>query len=59
MAQNHHFHQNGEAIDFKPSLVTGRYYLRTAERRIRRNLADLWDNDDEVTTEVADLLLTD
>lgn len=53
------FHQNGEAIDFKPSLVTGRYYLRTAERRIRRNLADLWDNDDEVTTEVADLLLTD
>jgi acyl-CoA dehydrogenase family protein 9 len=53
------FHQNGEVIDFKPSLVTGRYYLGTAERRIRRNLADLWDNDDEATTEVADLLLTD
>jgi hypothetical protein len=53
------FHQNGEAIDFKPSLVTGRYYLRTAERRIRRNLAELWDNDDEATTEVAELLLAD
>jgi alkylation response protein AidB-like acyl-CoA dehydrogenase len=52
------FQQNGEMVDIKPSLVTGRYYLRTAERRIRRNLADLWDNDDEATTEAADLLLT-
>ena len=53
------FQQNGEMVDFKPSLITGRYYLRTAERRIRRSLGDLWDNDDQATTEVADLLLGD
>lgn len=38
-------------------LRVGRYYLRTAARRIRRSLADLWDNDDEATTHVADALL--
>jgi acyl-CoA dehydrogenase family member 9 len=38
-------------------LVTGNYYLQTAERRIRRVLADLWDNDDEETTKVADFWL--
>ena len=31
-------------------LKLGRYYLHTAARRIRRNLADLWDNDDDDTT---------
>jgi hypothetical protein len=35
-------------------LVTGNYYLQTAERRIRRVLADLWDNDDDATTKLAD-----
>jgi alkylation response protein AidB-like acyl-CoA dehydrogenase len=50
------FHPNGEVADSKRSLDIGRYYLRTAERRIRRGLGDLWDNDDEATTEVADLL---
>jgi alkylation response protein AidB-like acyl-CoA dehydrogenase len=34
-------------------LATGRYYLLTAGRRIRRNLTDLWDNDDEETTRLA------
>lgn len=38
-------------------LRTGRYYLRTAGRRIRRNFADLWDNDDEATTSAADDVL--
>ncbi|MBX7167909.1 MAG: acyl-CoA dehydrogenase family protein [Pirellulales bacterium] len=38
-------------------LAIGRYYLATARRRMRRNLADLWDNDDESTTAVADLAL--
>ena len=38
-------------------LSVGRYYLLTAGRRIRRNLADLWDNDDDETTRVANLLL--
>ena len=51
------FHQNGQAVDTKRSLITGRYYLRTAQRRIQRNLADLWDNDDTATTEAANLLL--
>ncbi len=51
------FHHNGEVVDSKPSLTMGRYYLRTAERRIRRNLAELWDNDDAMTTTAADLLL--
>ena len=38
-------------------LATARYYLRTAERRIRGHWAALWDNDDEATTEVARRLL--
>jgi hypothetical protein len=39
-------------------LTTGRYYLRSAERRIHRALADLWDNDDELTTRAADATLS-
>ncbi|HEV3339121.1 MAG TPA: acyl-CoA dehydrogenase, partial [Pirellulales bacterium] len=39
-------------------LRVGRYYLLTAARRIRRNLADLWDNDDAETTRIANLALT-
>jgi len=35
-------------------LETGRYYLKGAARRIRRNLAALWDNDDDATTQLAD-----
>lgn len=38
-------------------LKLGRYYLQTAGRRIRRSLADLWDNDDDATTRVANLAL--
>jgi alkylation response protein AidB-like acyl-CoA dehydrogenase len=38
-------------------LMAGRYYLRSAERRIHRVLADLWDNDDELTTQAADAAL--
>jgi hypothetical protein len=38
-------------------LKVGRYYLLTAARRVRRNLADLWDNDDDATTPVANLAL--
>ena len=44
------------AVDFhlgRLQLETGRYYLRAAGRRIRRNLAALWDNDDEQTTSLA------
>ena len=38
-------------------IQAGRYYLLTAERRIRKNLAALWDNDDVATTEIADTML--
>jgi hypothetical protein len=31
--------------------------LRSAERRIRRALADLWDNEDALTSEAADAVL--
>jgi hypothetical protein len=37
--------------------IAARYYLRTAERRIRKALADLWDNDDELTTQTANSVL--
>jgi acyl-CoA dehydrogenase family member 9 len=38
-------------------METGRYYLRCARRRIRQSLAELWDNDDEATTSLANRLL--
>ena len=38
-------------------LATARYYLTTARRRIKQNLADLWDNDDAATTDLADRML--
>ena len=47
---------NGDS-HIRRDLITGRYYLRTAERRIRANLAALWDNDDAHTTETANLLM--
>ena len=44
------------AIDRKTALVGGRYYLLSADRRIRQRLSDLWSNDDTQTTELADLV---
>lgn len=42
----------------KLELQTGRYYLKTAARRIYANLEEhLWNNDDEATTQLADMLL--
>lgn len=54
---NGHAHAGPSDGEREKSLAIGRYYLKTAERRIRKNLADLWDNDDEATTKTADLLL--
>jgi acyl-CoA dehydrogenase family member 9 len=48
---------NGNPAHAEQNLLAGRYYLRTAARRIRRALADLWDNDDELTTQVANAVL--
>jgi alkylation response protein AidB-like acyl-CoA dehydrogenase len=49
-------HESGSA-ERTEHFVTGNYYLQTAERRIRRVLADLWDNDDDETTKLADFWL--
>ena len=38
-------------------LATGRYYLKTAQRRMQGNMKALWDNDDQLTNELANMLL--
>lgn len=57
---SHGSQANGDHADERrraADLAVGRYYLLTAGRRVRRQLADLWDNDDEATTRIADLPL--
>ncbi len=44
---------HGTSAELPLLLESGHYYLTTAGRRIRRALADLWDNDDEATTSLA------
>ena len=39
-------------------LTSGRYYLKTARRRMARNMKDLWDNDDEETNAMANFMLS-
>lgn len=39
-------------------LISGRYYLKTARRRMARNMKDLWDHDDEDTNSLANFLLS-
>jgi acyl-CoA dehydrogenase family member 9 len=48
---------NGNAEEVKRDAAAGRYYLRYADRRIRRLLAELYDNDDADTTATADAVL--
>ncbi len=50
MLSDHHL----PAEERRRGLSTGRYYLATAARRVRRHLADLWDNCDSETTAAAD-----
>ena len=50
-------HHHGDGSELALDVETGRYYLRTAARRIRRSLADLWSNDDGATTALASRLL--
>ena len=38
-------------------ISAGQYFLKLSDRRIRQNLAALWDNDDLFTTEAADAAL--
>jgi acyl-CoA dehydrogenase family member 9 len=51
---------NGKSNDrqIQADIVAGRYFLKLANRRIKQNLAALWDNDDEITTQVADAALS-
>ncbi len=54
----HHTDHNGDDRQTKRDLIAGRYYLRSAERRINQALANLWSNDDELTTEAANAVLS-
>jgi acyl-CoA dehydrogenase family protein 9 len=47
---------NGTAAASR-DVEAGRHFLAIAERRVRANLAELWDNLDDETTRVADLYL--
>jgi alkylation response protein AidB-like acyl-CoA dehydrogenase len=46
-------HGNHNPAELQRDVTAGRYFLRLANRRIKQNLAALWDNDDEQTTETA------
>lgn len=43
--------------DRDQELSIGRFYLKSANRRMRQHLAALWDNDDEDTVATADVVL--
>jgi hypothetical protein len=47
--------QNGGGQELE--LASGQFYLQAANRRIREQLAKLWDHDDEHTTATADVVL--
>lgn len=49
--------RNSDRARRRLDLATGRYYLATADRRMRQNLKALWNNDDARTTELANLAL--
>jgi alkylation response protein AidB-like acyl-CoA dehydrogenase len=50
-------HGNHSPGEVKRGVITGRHFLRIANRRIRQNLGVLTDNDDEQTTATADTVL--
>ena len=39
-------------------IQAGRYFMTLTNRRIKQNLAALWDNDDDMTTQTADAVLS-
>ena len=43
--------------ELQAETVAGHYFLKIANRRIKQNLAALWDHDDELTTRAADTAL--
>jgi acyl-CoA dehydrogenase family protein 9 len=48
---------NGHAAEIERDVAAGRYFLTLANRRIKQNLAALWDNDDAKTTRTSNLFL--
>ncbi len=48
--------ENGSP-DVARNVQAGRYFMKLANRRIKRCLAELWDNDDPETTKTADMFL--
>src|SRR5262249_34346127 len=52
-------HRNGRATESDSVVQAGPYFLALANRRIKQNLAALWDNDDELTTRTANAFLAD
>ena len=50
-------HSNGKPRETDRDVQAGRYFLALANRRIKQNLAALWDNDDDMTTRTADAFL--
>jgi acyl-CoA dehydrogenase family protein 9 len=52
----HGGHGHAAPRDPEQDLAVGRYYLALSKRRVERGLAELWDNDDEATLEMAQRL---
>jgi alkylation response protein AidB-like acyl-CoA dehydrogenase len=50
-------HGNHKPAEVERDVQAGKYFLKVANRRILKNLDDLWDNEDEETTKTANLLL--
>ena len=44
--------------EMQADITAGRCFLKIADRRIQQNLAALWDNDDDLTTQAADAALS-
>jgi acyl-CoA dehydrogenase family protein 9 len=50
-------HSHGDEPEVPLEMQTARYWLLTAGRRIRATLSELWDNDDEATSRLANRML--
>ncbi len=50
-------HANGRPVEAALDVQAGQYFLILANRRIKQNLAALWDNDDDMTTSTANAVL--
>lgn len=50
-------HGNHSPAEVNKEIIAGRYFLKLADRRIKQNLAALADNDDEMTTETAKVVM--